>query len=104
MGYAQPVLHIDFVTTFEKNDYIRGYWFITHLFGPNSVVVWVKLHNGRWRRDALRDPGMDDNMYAEAKPGPNGYVFAEGGLDSRLNQMVDSYKASCGLHGYPYDY
>ena len=51
MSYVQPALHIDFVKTFENKHKTVGYWFITSIFGPNAVVVWVKLSNGVWRCD-----------------------------------------------------
>ena len=107
MPYAQPILHIDFVKTFENKYKTVGYWFITSIFRPNAVVVWVKLSNGLWRCDVPRntDPDEFNRIYATATLGPNGYAFAKGDLEVRLNQMVADYMTQNGIpSGHPYVY
>ena len=106
MPYAQPVLHIDFVKTFENKDKTVGYWFITWIFGPDAIVSWVKLHSGMWRCDVPRNIGniQFNSISANTDIGPNGYAFAKGDLESRLNQMVADYRDEYSLRDRCHEY
>ena len=107
MSYAQPALHIDFVKTFENKHKTVGYWFITSIFGPDAIVAWVKLSSGAWRCDVPRNTAPDqfNSIYASATLNQNGYAFAKGDLEIRLNQMIADYMAKNRIPSeHPYVY
>ena len=48
----KPPLHIDFVKMFENKNETRGYWFITWIYSPGWIEVWMKCHDGKWNCEA----------------------------------------------------
>jgi hypothetical protein len=57
-----PLLHIDFIVTFQNEHKTTGYWFLTWIRGKNSVEVWRKRVNRGW---SLEGGTVNDMQYKE---------------------------------------
>jgi hypothetical protein len=95
--------HIDFITTYRDKNEWKGYWFLTWISAPGSIIIWHKTCEDQWVNEMAKiDYSKRENTF------PHRWiyneVYAQGEVKKRLDSILEKHMIETDQIGEPYDY
>jgi hypothetical protein len=95
--------HIDFIKTYRDKNEFKGYWFLTWISAPGSIIIWHKTCEGQWVNEMAK---IDYSERENTFPDRWNYnkVYAQGEVKKRLDSILEKHMIETNQIGEPYEY